>query len=65
MYSVLLPTLKEIAKHTGFTAITVAAALATDDGEFIFGGVNYGETNETIPRSIDQWDPELLSGCYG
>ena len=57
----MTPLLQLICEHTGFTAATLVAGAppsATTGKHYIVSNVDYGVTNETVPREFAKFGSE-------
>lgn len=52
--------LQKICEYTGFTAVTVigGAPPVNDSSDYTLGVVNWGVTEELVPRNFSAYDPE-------
>lgn len=56
--TVVTPLLQLIGAYTGFKAVTLLGGMLVEDGECMVGAVNWGKTNEVVPRPLNTFDPD-------
>ncbi|KAF7798645.1 hypothetical protein EIP86_009869 [Pleurotus ostreatoroseus] len=56
--SVVTPLLQLIGAYTGFKVITLIGGMRVESGECMVGAVNWGKTDEVVPRLFSTFDQE-------